>query len=127
MVQSGKHLAEDVPGVEARLVELLLRRAVADEAVGQEHGPDLEFAAEQFVVRQILQQMRAEAAYCAVLDDDQDLVLAGEPADQRRVEGLGEAGIGDGGREPVVTQLLGRLEAGLEPRAEAEDRNLAAL
>ena len=54
-------------------------------------------------------------------------MLAGEAAHQLGIERLGKAGIGDGGREAVLAQLLGCLEAGLEPGAEAQDRNLAAL
>ena len=57
---------------------------------------------EQPFMREVLQHVAAEAADRAFLDRDQHLVLAGEPEDQVGVERLGEAGIGDRGREPVA-------------------------
>ena len=74
-----------------------------------------------------LQHMGAEAADGAFLDGDQHLVIAGEPQDQLLVEGLGEAGIGDGGREAARFQLLGRLQGFRKAGAERQDRDAAAL
>ena len=71
--------------------------------------------------------MAGEAADRAFLDGDQHLVLARQPVDQVGVERLGEAGVGDRRRQAVGVELLGRLEAFGEPRAEGEERDLAAL
>ena len=46
---------------------------------------------------QQVQDKGAEAADGAFLDGDQRLVLAGQAQDQLLVQGLGEAGVGDGG------------------------------
>ena len=96
--------------------------------VGQDHGADLQGAAvERALVGEELQHVGAEAADGAFLDGDQHLVVAGEPQDQLLVEGLGEAGIGDRGREAARFQLLGRLQGFRKARAERQDRDAAAL
>ena len=53
--------------------------------------------------------------------------FAREAADQVVVERLGEARIGDGGRETERGELVGGLEALGEPRAERQDRDRRAL
>ena len=65
--------------------------------------------------------MRAEAAGRAFLDGDQELVSRGELEDQLAVEGLGESGVGDGGREAPRRQFVRRLERFAEPRAKRQD------
>ena len=50
-----------------------------------------------------------------------------QPADQVLVQRLGEAGIGDRGREPPGRQLVGSLQAFLEACAEAQYRHRRAL
>jgi hypothetical protein len=60
---------------------------------------------------QVVHHQPAEAADRAFLDGDQHLVLARQALDQRGVERLGEARIGDGAGEPVRGQLIRRLQA----------------
>ena len=62
-------------------------------------------------MRQMLQHKAAEPADRAFLDRDQHLVLARQPLDQLGVERLGEARVGDGGRQPARRQLVRRLQA----------------
>ena len=71
--------------------------------------------------------MRAESADRAFFDGDDQLVLGGEAQDQLAVERLGEARVGDGGREAARAELLGRLQRLGEPRAERQDRDARAL
>ncbi len=113
--------------VEARLGVLLGGRGLVDEAVGQHHRPHLEALVEQPGGGEILQHVGREAADRALLDRDQHLVLAYQAADQVGVERLGKAGVGHRGAEPLGRQILGRHQAFGEPRAEAQDRDLAAL
>jgi hypothetical protein len=75
------------------------------------------------VLGQRLQHVGAEAADCTFLDGHEHVVLAGQSQHHFNVERLGEAGIGHRGREAVARELLGRLEAIAEPRAEREQRN----
>ena len=76
---------------------------------------------------QVLQHEGAEAADRALLDGDQHLVLARQPQDQLRVQRLGEAGVGDGGREAARGQLVGGLQRLGQPRAERQDGDRRAL
>ncbi len=94
---------------------------------GSTIGADLEAAVEHAVVGERLQHMGAEAADRAFLDGDQHLVLARQPQQQVGVERLGEARVGDRGREPARGELVGGLEAFGQPRAEREQRDLGAL
>ena len=66
-------------------------------------------AVEDAVLGQRLQHLRAEAADRALLDRDEDLVLAGEPQHQIGVERLGEARVGHRGGQAVRGERLGRL------------------
>ena len=93
---------------------------------GSTSGPHLQAAVEQALMRQEMQHMAGEAADGALLDGDQHLVLARQPADQILVERLGEARIGDRGRKPGGVELLGREQAILQPRAEGQQRDLGA-
>ena len=52
----------------------------------------------------------------ALLDRDQELVLAGQLGGQAGVDRLGEASIGDGHSDPVVGEDVGRLERLGRPR-----------
>ena len=113
--------------VEARLGVLALRRGVIDEAVGQHHRPDLQSVVEHALGREILQHVAGEAADRAFLDGDEHLVLAREPKEQLGIEGLGEAGISDGGRKSKRGKLVSRFEAFSKPRAEREQRYFGAL
>ena len=54
-------------------------------------------------------------------------MLAREPADQVLVERLGEARVGDRGRQPVARELVGGRQALLKPRAERQQRHAGAL
>ena len=70
---------------------------------------------------QEVQHEGAEAAHRALLDRDQHFVLAGQAPDQVLVERLGEAGVGDGGREAPGGQHVGGL-AGFAAGACRSDR-----
>ncbi len=54
-------------------------------------------------------------------------MLAREAADQVRVEGLGEAGVGHRRAEALGAEILGRHQAFLQTRTEIQDGNLGAL
>src|SRR5713226_3928654 len=123
----GAHrLFDDLAAVEPRLVILQARRIVVDEAVGQHHRTHLEAVLEQPGIREMVQHVAGEAADGAFLDGDQHLVLARQALDQRAVERLGEARIGDSDGDAVGFELLRRFEAFLEPRAETEQRDRGA-
>jgi hypothetical protein len=62
-----------------------------------------------------------ETAAGAFLDGDQQLVLGGQAAHQVFVLRFGEAGIGDGRRQPPRHQVFGRLVDTLETRPEGQD------
>ena len=77
---------------------------------------------------QRLPHRRAEAAHeDALLDRDEQLVLAGELREQLLVERLGEARVGDRDRQPALGQQVGRLERQRDPGAVADDGDLLAL
>ena len=69
------------------------------EDVGQVQGADLQAASSAPLLGQQLQHEGAEAAHGALLHRDQRFVLAGQAQDQVDVQRLGEAGVGDGGRD----------------------------
>ena len=60
----------------------------------------------------------AEAADRALLDGQQHFVLTGKAQQQLGIEGFRKPRVGDRRREPVRRQLVCRLEAFAEPRAE---------
>ena len=70
--------------------------------------------------------MRAEAANGAFLDGDQHLVFARQARHQVLVERLAEPRIRDSGGKALGAQVLRRLQAFLQARAEIEDRDLGA-
>ncbi len=76
---------------------------------------------------QMLHHRRAEAAHRAFLDGDQHLVMARQLLDQRRVQRLGEARIGDRGRQPARRQLVRRAQRVGQTRAQRQDRHAGAL
>jgi hypothetical protein len=96
---------------------------VVDEAVGQHHRPDLEAAVEQTGAGEEVQHLAGKPADRPFLDDDQHLVLGGEAAHQLGIERLGEARVGEGGRQTACGQLVGCLAALAEARSQRQDRH----
>ena len=108
-------------GVQRRGVIHRIRRVVIDEAVGHGHRPNLDAAIHQAVARHMLQHLCREAAGGAFLDEEQHLVVFSEAADQTGVERLGEAQVGDAGRqaarlERVGGDVVGTVRCVLGPR-----------
>src|ERR1051326_3907689 len=97
-----------------------------NEAVGQHHRPDLQPLVELPRGREVMQHLSGKAANRRFLDGDQDLVLPSELVNQRGVDRLCEPRVRDRGREAMTRQLVGGLEALLQPRAQAQDRYLGA-
>ncbi len=114
-------------GVEAGDIVLGALRVVLDKDVRQRHRADLQPLVELATLRQVMQHEGAEAADRAFLDRDDDLMRAYKAVDQVGIERLGETRIGDRGREPVGAELLRRLQAFLQARAVAEQRDGRAL
>ena len=94
---------------------------------GSTIGRTSEPAVQQPAPGQMLQHRRAEAADRALLDRDQHLVVPRQLLDQRRVERLGEARVGDRRRQAARRQLVRRPQRIGKPRAERQDRDRAAL
>ena len=61
------------------------------------------------------------------LQGDHDLMLARQAAHQILVDRLGEAGIGNGGRQTPGSEILGRRQSVVQARSVGQDRNLAPL
>src|SRR5436309_8684506 len=102
-------------------------RVLVNEDVGQHHRAHFEAAVEHAVYGKRLHHMGGKAADGPFLDGDEHLVLAREPKEQLGIEGLGEAGISDGGRKSKRGKLVSRFEAFSKPRAEREQRYFGAL
>ena len=109
------------------LVILLGRRFLVLEHVGQAHRAKLEAGVDQPLVAGQSQHVRAEAADRRFLDRHRHLVRGQQPADQLLVERLGEAQVGDGGRQALGLEHVGGLLRLFQPGAERQDRNLLAL
>ncbi len=109
----------DALGVEAGLGVHGVGLVLVLEDVGQGQGADLQAAVQRAVLGQGLQHEGAEAADRAFFHRDQRLVLAGQPQQHVVVQRLGEAGVGDGGREAARGQH-GRRPSAHSPQARAE-------
>ena len=98
-----------------------------DEAVGQAKRTDLEAGIQCPAFGQQLQHMRAEAADRAFLDQNQNLVLAGEPHDQVLVERLGKARVGNRSRQAGCVQFVRRQQAFAQTAAKRQESDLGPL
>ena len=99
---------------------------VVDEPVRQHHRAHLQPAVQQPLPRQVMQHRRPETADRPLLDGDQHLMVPRQLLDQRGIQRLGEAGIGDGGRQPPRRQFVRRAQCVGKPRPERQDRHAAA-
>jgi hypothetical protein len=78
-------------------------------------------------VGQILQHLRAKTACRALLDGNQRGVVAGELGDKVGVQGLGKAGIGDGGGNAHRRKLFCRQQGFRQMRAKGQQGHGIAL
>jgi hypothetical protein len=113
--------------VEAGLLILLLGLVLVQEDVRQAHRAQLEAGVDQAGIAGEGEDMGAEAADRRLLDRHRDLVRREQPPDQLFVERLGEAQVGDRGRQAARVELVGGLQRLGEPGAERQDRDLLAL
>jgi hypothetical protein len=74
-----------------------------------------------------VQDHRAEAADRPLFDGDKGAVVAPELADERAVERLGKAGVGDGDREPLRGDERRGAPAFVQMRPEGQKGDVAAL
>ena len=86
--------------------------------VRQRHCAHLKPALERARFAEQGQHMRAEAADRAFLDGDEKLMRRRQSENELSVEGLGEARVGDGGRQAASREFVRRLQGLAEPRAE---------
>ncbi len=83
---------------------------MVEKDVGQGHDPDAEPVIQSAVDEERLDDRAAEPAGRPFLDRDENLMLARKPQDEIDVERLGEARVGDGGREPPRFEVVRRLQ-----------------
>ena len=84
-------------------------------------------AVERAAPGQEVQDEGAEAADGPLLHRDQGLVVAGQPQDQLLVQRLGEAGVGDRGRQAARGQQIGGAQHFLQPGAQGQDGHRRSL
>jgi hypothetical protein len=118
MAKRHKHGAHDAGGIQPGIGKHLFRLGMVDKGIRQHQGPHLQAIIEQAFMRQELQNVAGKATDSAFFDRHQNLVLAGETADQILVQGLGETRIGNGGGKPGRSQFLGCQQAVVQARAE---------
>ena len=123
--QRSPYRGAEAADIETEIGQQFAALGVLDEAIGQAEADDVARVEAGAVGR--FQHGAAEAAFeRAFLDRDDQRQLLDGLQERGAVERLGEAGVDDADVEPFLPQLLGRLDAGREQRAEGDQHAVVA-